>query len=581
MDTMRSRAEALFGKAVARWAEERGAELPASFAPQVAASDADAHGDYAARGAMQLGKELRQDPSSIARELARECAALDAGGEFERIEAAGGYVNFFLSRGALNAAVDAALTERETFGSSEEGKGRTVIVEYFQLNTAKRPHVGHIRSALIGDALKRIIRSRGYRTISDTHVGDWGTQFGIMIAAYKKFGDRTAIERDPLEELEKLYIRYHEAMEENPALRDEGKREFAKLEQGDRENRRLWEWFNEVSMRKLHEMSALLGLEPFDLHLGESFYEDKLESVADELLAKGIAKRGADGAVTVDLSAWGLDDAVVTKSDGASTYLLRDLAKLKYVWNEYHYERNVYVVDSRQDHHFRQVFKVAELLGWDGVAESVHVSYGFMRLPSGMLSTREGNVIALEEVVREAADRAEKVIEEKNPELKDRKKVARLVGLAALKYFDLAHNPRSDITFVWEEALSFEGNTGPYLEYTHARIHGILRKDEVSVSAPSAPLPASPLEPAELRLMRRLAKFPEAVEDAAREYAPNKLCAYLFDLAQAFNGFYHEVPVLKEGDPARRAFRLTLIRAAAQALGNGLRLLGIEPLEEM
>lgn len=578
MDSMKQKAQELTTGAIAAWAKEEKVSLPSDFTIEVGESDNEAHGDYAANAAMRLAKLAKQDPKAIAEKIAVRCAAKDKGKLFARIEAAGGYVNLFVAPKILERTVGTVLKEGKHFGPSKEGKGKTAIVEYFQLNTAKRPHVGHIRSALIGDAIRRLLDARGFKTLSDTHVGDWGTQFGIMIAAYKKFGDRAAVERDPLEELEKLYIRYHDEMEKFPSLREIGKQEFAKLEAGDKENRKLWEWFNEVSMRKLHEMSALLGLAPFDLHLGESFYEEKLPAVLDELLAKGIAKEDEKGAVLVDLTEWGLDDAVARKSDGASTYLLRDLAKLQYAWKKYHYDKNIYVVDSRQEHHFRQVFKVAELLGWNGVKESVHVSYGVMKLPEGMLSTRGGNVIKLDGVVHEAKDRARKIIEEKNPNLEDKERTAYLVGLGALKYFDLAHNPKSDITFVWDEALSFEGNSGPYLQYTHARIHGILRKADERPKKYSLPEEASEQE---LRLLRRIVKFGEAIGSAAEEYAPHKLCQYLFDLAQTFNAFYQEVPVLKEEDKEKRTSRLALIRATAQVLANGLSLLGIEPLEEM
>lgn len=580
MRRMKEQARMLAEKTIRRWADENAVALPASFAVTAEPSDNEAYGDYAVNAAMRLANILRRNPAELAKEFADRCRAFAGESGFDRVEAVGGYINFFLSRESLNAVLGEVLREKDAYGASDEGRGKTAIVEYFQLNTAKQPHVGHIRSALIGDALKRIIRFRGYRTLSDTHVGDWGTQFGIMIAAYKKFGDRAVIERDPLEELEQLYIRYHEAMENDPTLREIGKQEFAKLEAGDKENRELWEWFNEVSMRKLREMSALLGLEPFDLHLGESFYEDKQQAILDEILRKGVGREDEGGAVIVDLTPFGLDDAVVRKSDGASTYLLRDLAKLQYVWKEYRYARNIYVVDSRQEHHFKQVFKVAELLGWQGVKESVHVSYGFMKLPAGMLSTREGNVIKLESVVREAKARAQKIIEEKNPDLKDKERTAYLVGLAALKYFDLAHNPKSDITFVWEEALNFEGNSGPYLQYTHARIQGILRKAGVSEGDPLFPRDIG-LDRREERLLRRIVKFGEAVDRAAEEYAPHRVCQYLFDLAQAFNAFYQEVPVLSEKDERLRTFRLTLIRGVAQVMRNGLSLLGIEPLEKM
>lgn len=578
---MRAYAEEILQKSLEAWIEKEGVSIPDSLRIRVMESVNESHGDYASNVALQLGKILKKDPQVIAESLVNILEKEDKKKYFERFEAVSGYVNFFVSQGRLFDVFRKILEEKSIFGSSFRGGGKTAIVEYFQLNTAKEPHVGHVRSALIGDALKRIIRSQGYETVSDTHVGDWGTQFGILIAAYKKFGNREEIEKDPLKELEKLYVRYHDLMEEDSSLRDAGKQEFAKLEEGDPENRKLWEWFNEVSLEKLNEMSSLLMLEPFDLSLGESFYEPMLRDIRAELLEKNVAQKKEDGAVTVDLEKYNLDEAVVSKSDGASTYLLRDLAKLKHVWTTYHYALNVYIVDSRQSFHFRQLFKVAELLGWEGVRESVHVSYGFMKLPSGMLSTRGGNIIALEAVVNEARERVKRIIEEKNPGLDNKERVAYLVGLGALKYFDLSHNPKSDITFVWDEVLNFEGNSGPYLQYTYARIRGILRKDR-SFSPDKAEFQGNPmLSEYETRLLRKMARFPEIVEDAASEYSPHKICQYLFGLSQAFNAFYQEIPVLQEEDKDLRVMRLSLVTAVSQVLKNGLGLLGIEVLEEM
>jgi arginyl-tRNA synthetase len=402
------------------------------------------------------------------------------------------------------------------------------------------------------------------------------------------------VENNPLVELGKLYVQYNAEMGLDPSLRDAGKREFAKLEQGDLENRKLWQYFRDVSMRKLEEMAALLELERFDLDLGESFYEGKMQSIVEEVLEKGKGKKDADGSVHVDLAEYGLDQAYLVKSDGATTYLLRDLAKLRYVWKEYKYFRNLYVVDVRQSHHFRQLLKIAELLGWQGVKESIHIDFGFLKLPGGTMSTREGNVIALEEVVAEAQKRALAIIQEKNPELANKEQVARQVGLAALKYFDLSHNRKSDITFDWNEALSLEGNTGPYLQYTHARIHGILRRVQ-GIGYRVKKLHPTPdtLHPLELAVLRKLYHYPEIVEDVLNDFYPHILCQYLFELAQNFNSFYQEIPVLsghstrsgritgQEKDSIAREFRLKLCRAVAQVIKNGLALLGIHAPEEM
>lgn len=536
-------------------------------------------GDYASSAALVLAKSTKGNPQELALKIISKLRELDAEKRFAEIFAAGGFINFRLSPETLGENLRLVLKKKGAYGSSSAGRGKTAVIEYFQLNTAKQPHVGHMSSAILGDAIKRLVKFQGYKVLSDTHVGDWGTQFGLLIAAYKKWGNKKIVEANPLEELEKLYVEYNRAMEEDPGLREIGKREFAKLETGDPENRELWKWFNRVSMRKLHAMSRLLALEKFELHLGESFYEDKMPAVLDELRRKNLVS-AAEGALCVDLAPYKLDQAVLKKSDGASTYLMRDLAKLKYFWQKYCFDLNVYVVDVRQSLHFRQLFKTAELAGWTGAGKSIHVAYGFMKLPEGMLSTRSGNVVALEKVIGESAARAEKIIEEKNPKLAGKQKTASAVGLSALKYFVLSHSPKSDITFVWDKALSLEGDTGPYLQYTHARLKSILRKAGKVPGAGIRVLPES-LNETERLLLSKLEKFPAAAERAAAEFAPNLVCVFLFDLAQTINRFYQAVPVLKEEDRVLRTFRLALVSAAAQVLKNGLGLLGIEAPEKM
>ncbi len=549
-------------------------------------------GDYASNAALVLFKNFKvapaKSPQELAEILAKKCIELDHIQTFSEIKPVNGFINFRLSQKHLLHNLETIIKSGSNYGSSQIGSGKTAIIEYFQLNVAKLPHVGHLRSAVIGDALNRMLRFQGYHVLSDTHVGDWGTQFGIMIAAYKKYGNKTVVEKDPLNELEKLYVKYNQDMESDPALREIGKQEFAKLEQGDKENRELWQWFVDVSMNKLEEMAKLLALEPFDLHLGESFYEDKMAAIVKECLDKNIAQTGSEGELFVDLAEFGLDQGILKKSDGASTYLLRDLAKLQYVWQQYHFDLNLYIVDVRQSHHFNQLFKIAELLGWEAVKLSQHIDFGFLKLPEGILSSRKGTSVALGKVVEEATSRAEKIIEQKNPGLKNKADVARQVGLAALKYFDLSHNRQSDIVFDWDKALSFEGNAGPYLQYAHARIYGILRKadhDMITTKSDSDELDQRfvdmELNKHELSVLRKLHQFPEVLENLIIEYLPNLLCNYLFELSQDFNSFYQNVPVRGEPDSKIRDFRFVLVKTTAQVLKNGLALLGIEAPEEM
>jgi arginyl-tRNA synthetase len=457
-----------------------------------------------------------------------------------------------------------------------------VVLDYFQLNIAKRPHVGHLRSAVIGDALKRLLLASGYRAVSDTHVGDWGTQFGILLLAFREAGiDRVVIEGDPFDLLEDLYQKESQRIEEDPARRERAKGEFATLEQGDEERREIWQWMVDISMRQLEASALRLGLLPFEEHRGESVYEDAMPGIVAEALGKGVAIKKEDGAVVVDLTEEKLDEAVLIKSDGASTYLLRDLATIQYRKQQWNFFRNLYVVDVRQEHHFRQVFRVAELLGWEGIEESQHIALGRMSLPEGSMSSRKGNAISLEKVCNEARDRARAVIAEKNPELRDADAVAEAVGIGAVKYFDLSHHRKSDIVFRWEDALSFDGNTGPYLQYTHARFSSILRKLGVA-EFHSVRIPGDAfLDEGERAILLVMLGFPDAVRSAIEDFAPSNLATYLHALASTANEFYHTHPIAKEADETKKSLRLALAVGVVLSLRNGLGMLGIATPEEM
>lgn len=547
------------------------------------------HGDYATNAAMVLAKTVKKKPMEVAEELKPDVLAF--GKEIiESVEIAPpGFLNLRVKTDALLSLFQDTLIKPEQWGSSNAGENKTVIVEYFQLNIAKRPHIGHLRSAVIGDALKRMLLASGYHAVSDTHVGDWGTQFGILLYAYKQaiknnpdFEEEAA--KEPFGKLHDLYVEENKKMDD-PAELELRKREFAKLEQGDEENRKIWEWMVEISMKKLLESADRLGLLPFDEHKGESAYEDMMPSIVELALQKGVAKRDEKGAVIVDLTDERLDEAVLIKSDGASTYLLRDLATIKYRRDRWNFWKNLYVVDVGQSHHFRQVFRVAELLGFEGVGASEHISTGQMKLPEGKLSTRKGNIIYLDAVLDEAISRARNVIMEKNPDLLDADKVAEMVGVGAIKYFDLSHNRTSNIVFRWNDALAFEGNTGPYIQYTHARLKSILRKaksDKHSVSITAGPVRRQAgLDDGERRLLVSLIRFPEAIERALGTWSPHVLASYLYDFAQHVNEFYHSHPVIQEPDGRKQQLRLGLVAAAALTIQNGLNLLGIEAPEEM
>jgi len=540
-------------------------------------------GDYASNAAMvvfkQFAKPPAANPGALAKHLAELCQKYDKNQAFSKIEAVEGFINFTLSEQHLLNQVQDIVKHTQNYGRSEAGNGQTVIVEYFQNNVAKPPHVGHLRSAVLGDALTRIFKFLGYKTLTDTHVGDWGVQFGILLYAFKTMGDRAVIEQNPIQELNKLYIAMSEKIETDPSLRDLGKKEFKKLEDGDAENRELWQWFVKVSLEDFERYRKLLGLQEFDLNLGESFYEQKMSAALKLLSDKGLVTTGETGELYVDLEAQGLGRCILVKSDGATTYHLRDFATYLYRKQEFNFYRNLYVVDNRQAHHFNQLFRVMEMAGWPAETDSAHVDLGFMSLPEGPISTRKGTIISLENLISEAEKRALAIIEQKNPGLENKAAVAAAVARGAIKYFDLSHNRHTEFVFTWDKALSFDGNTGPYLQYTHARIHGILRKaGQPQLLELVPPLDLVPLE---LVVMRKLHQFPEIIEQVTEEYLPNLLCNYLFELAQDFNSFYHAVPVMQEIDDNKQQFRLSLITATAQVLKNGLGLLGIEAPEEM
>lgn len=536
------------------------------------------HGDYSSNAAMVLGKKEGKNPGEVANELKNKLLSNLVAKWVEKIEIAGpGFLNFFISPKALISLLRNP-TPKRSFFEKFFSKKKTVIVEYFQLNIAKRPHVGHMRSAIIGDSLKRMFLQAGYNVISDTHVGDWGTQFGILLLSLKEPGVKID-ESNPFNDLENLYISQNKKIEEKPELRDQAKEEFAKLERGDLENRKLWKWMVDISMKNLEQSAKLLELLPFDEHKGESSYEKDMPGIVSNALAKKVAVKKEDGSMIVDLTNEKLDEAVLIKSDGASTYLLRDLATIKYRKNKYNFNKNLYVVDVRQEHHFRQVFSVAEKLGYDGVDESKHVSYGFLKLPDGAMSTRAGNIISIDEMINEAKNRALKIIEEKNPELKDKEKIAYKVGLGAIKYFDLSHNRKSDIEFRWEDVLSFEGDTGPYIQYTYARLRSILRKYGKSTTWRSDR--QAEMDAVEKKIILAISMFDEVLEDALADYMPNILANFIFNLAQKANEFYHSHPVLQEADQSKKEFRLALISKISETLKKGLYLLGIDALEEM
>lgn len=533
------------------------------------------HGDYACNIGMQLSKKVGLPPREVAEQILEN---LEKSLEIAKTEIAGpGFINIFLSDKALNEELTEIVQEKAEFGRQNNTE-KTIIVEYSSPNIAKPLGIHHILSTVIGQSLANIYKFLGFKTIAINYLGDWGTQFGKLIVAYKKWGNKEEIEKDPIPELLKLYIKFHEEAEKTPELEDQGRAEFKKFEEGDSENRTLWKWFVDESLRALHKTYDQLGGINFDLFQGESFYEDKMVEVLDLGRKKGIITDGEAGAWIIEYPDEGLPTVPVRRKDGATLYITRDFAVINYRIKTYQPEKILYVVDTAQSLHFQQLFTAAKKMNLCQ-DQPEHIVFGRMNLPEGRMSTRKGQGILLDEVLNEAQERAENLLAEKSPHLKDQKDLARTIGTGALKYAILSQNRTTNITFQWDKMLSLEGNSGPYLQYTYARARSILRKQSESGEETSELNPQA--QKAYRDLLRHLPKFREQIQLAASEYKPNLLANFIYELAQKFNTFYALVPVLKIADQKEKHTRLKLVEAVSQILKTGLNLLCVEVIEEM
>jgi arginyl-tRNA synthetase len=532
-----------------------------------------AMGDYAFP-CFKLAKAMRKAPVKIAEEIVQK---LQAAPEIEAVSAVSGFVNFKVSTAHLAESVlTEILKEGESYGKSGVGAGKKVIVEYSSVNIAKPFHMGHIRSTMIGESLHRIYKFLGYDTVAINHLGDYGTQFGKLIVAYKKWGSRDAIEADPIPELLKLYVRFHEEADSEPALNDEARGWFTKLENGDEEATTLWNLFRDMSLVSFNRVYQKLGV-TFDSYAGESFYSDKMPAILDELRAKHIVEK-SEGAEIVNLEAYGMPPALITKKDGSTLYMTRDLAAAKYRQDTYHFDKNIYVVGSAQKLHFQQWIKIVALMGYEWAKNCVHVDFGMVSLEEGALSTRRGNVIFLEDVLDKATEKTLEIINEKNPDIDDKETVAKQVGIGAVVFQELYTSRQKDYSFSWDKTLSFEGETGPYVQYTHARSCSVLRK--------AAPLDFSTVDfsllndEASKTLIVSLGKFNEAVVLAHKNYEPHHVARYAVEIAQNFNRFYHDNAILVE-DAALKTARLALVKSTQTVLRTALALVCLEAPEKM
>ncbi|MEW6442171.1 MAG: arginine--tRNA ligase [bacterium] len=547
-----------------------------AFVGRVAPASHPKFGDYQFNGAMALAKRLGKTPRQVAEEVVR---ALSGVPWLEQAEIAGpGFVNLRLRKTWLGQQIRSVCSD-ERLGVERPGAGQRIVIDYSSPNVAKPMHIGHIRSTILGSALDRTCRFLGYEVVSDNHIGDWGTQFGILLEGYRDFAVPGSFEQSPIEELERVYIEYYKLAREDPERMDRARRELVKLQQGDPENRRLWERFVQASLQEFERLYSRLGV-TFDVALGESFYNDRLAPLVKDLLARNLA-RVSDGAVVIPLEEEGLPPFLIQKSDGGFNYATTDIATLLYRIERWRPRRVLYVTDERQQLHFRQLFAVARRLGVDAGLE--HVGFGIMRLPEGTFSTREGNVIRLERLLDEAERKAYEVVDQLNPALvePEKREIARKVGLGAVKYADLSQNRQSTILFTWEKALSLEGNSAPYLQYTYARIRSVFRKYREESGGRDPGASEVVLEhDLESQIAKKILELPEHLQRSVAACRPNLFTDYLFDLASHYNRFYQNLPFLKAPDGVRES-RLALCDLVGRIVRTGLGLLGIEAPERM
>jgi arginyl-tRNA synthetase len=521
-----------------------------------------------------LSKKLKKAPNQIAAELASQLKPTQLVLEIQQV---GPYVNFKVNKSRqAEQVLSRVLSEGEGYGSSQEGKDKTIVMDFSSPNIAKPFGIGHLRTTVIGNSLYHIFTRLGHEVIRINHLGDWGTQFGKVILAYKLWGDEKEFEQDPISTLYELYVKFHQEAEKTPKLDEEARGWFKKLEDGDSEATELWRRFRETSIREFKRVYDMLGIK-FDAYHGESFYNKYMEQTIAEIEAKGLARISRD-ALIVDLDEYDLPPCLLKKSDEATLYATRDIAAAIYRHDTYRFHKNLYVVGTAQSLHFRQVFKVLELMGYQWAKDCVHVDFGWIKLRQEMMSTRKGNIILLEDVLNKSIELAGRIIQEKNPELENKEQVSEEVGIGAVIFSDLSTRRNKDIDFDWDQALSFDGETGPYVQYTHARLCSLIRKYGMPISVKVDYEVLSTEE--EGALIRLLEDFPRRIKSAAANYEPAGICSFLIDVCSTFNRFYQKQRIITE-DRKSTAARMLLVKAAQVTIRSGLSLLGIEAPERM
>ena len=522
-----------------------------------------------------LSAQLRIPPPEIAKRLTESFQRPSSVTEVKPI---GGYFNvWYDARSVAESVLPSIARHGKNYGGSLLGLGRTVCMDYSHPNIAKPFGVGHLRSTVIGHCLKNVLEKLGYTTVGINHLGDWGTQFGKLIVAYREWGDAALLAAHPIRHLFDLYVRFHKDAEIHPELDDRARAEFKKLEDGDTENLALWKRFRDVSLEEFQRVYRRLGV-TFDSYDGEAFFNNHLGPLTERLVQFGVAQQGEDGALVIPLGDESEPPMLLRKADGATLYATRDLAAAEYRWNTYKFDQCLYIVGSAQALHFKQLFNALRLMGYEWAERMVHVDFGWVKLADAKMSTREGNIVILDEVIEEAVRRTRTIIAEKNPELKDAERIAQSVGVGAVVFWQLSVKRQKDVNFDWDEVLSFDGRTGPYLQYTHARVSSLLRRwgKDVPVDVDLGHLEGED----ERRMMLQMSDWPRRIGQAAKQHEPQVIASALLDMAQSYNGFYQKVRIL-DGEAGALPARLLLCLCMREVLAEGLRLLGLDAPGEM
>ena len=532
-------------------------------------------GDYAFP-CFKLAKVLRKAPPLIAKDIADAIRENDI---FEKVEQVNAYVNMFISKEEfVQEVIEEVMDKGDDYGRSNVGEGKPVIVEFSSPNIAKPFHIGHIRSTVIGNSINLLWDAMGYKVTRINHLGDYGTQFGKMIVAYRHWGNEEDVRREPIKTLLHYYTKFHEEAEKDPSLDDEARETFAKLEQGGKEETELWQWFRDESLKEFTRVYNMLGIE-YDSYAGESFYSDKMPAVVQELKDKNLLVE-SNGAEIVDLEPYGLTPAPILKSDGSTLYITRDLACAKYRKATYDFYKNIYVVASQQNLHFQQLKKILELMGYEWSKDIIHVPFGLVSLEEGTMSTRHGRVVFLEDVLNRAIEETKEIILEKGVATDNIEETAKQVGVGAVVFNELSNNRIKDYVFSWKQVLDFNGETGPYVQYTYARCASILRNAGDDAADLTGFDPSYITGDAAYTLAKEIYALTDVIIEAGEKYEPSILTRHIVDMAQAFNKFYHDEHILTDDKEERKA-KLALVVAAKTAIKNGLRLLGMEAPERM